>query len=233
MSTNIDLQEIAKFEQLAARWWDPQGEFKPLHDINPLRLQFIQAHASLPGQKVIDIGCGGGILTESLAQQGALASGIDMSAAALNSARLHQTQSQLVINYQQISAEELAAQASATFDIVTCMELLEHVPNPLSLVTACAQLVKPAGAVFFSTLNRNLKAYLYAILGAEYLLNLLPKGTHDYAKFIRPAELTGWARKAGLTVQEFAGLSYSPFAKRYQLSSDISVNYLVYCRREQ
>lgn len=232
MQDNIDPAEVAKFDQVASHWWDMQGEFKPLHEINPLRLAFIQKQGTLAGKNVLDIGCGGGILTESLAQQGAEVTGIDMSAQALAAAQRHLQGQSLAIHYEQITAEAFAAQQPATFDIVTCMELLEHVPDPASLIAACAKLVKPGGEVFFSTINRSIKAYLFAVVGAEYVLNLLPKGTHDYAKFIRPSELSNWARDAGLSMQEFAGMSYQPFTKQYQLTSDTSVNYLVYARRD-
>lgn len=234
MTHNIDPQEIDKFAKLAARWWDTAGEFKPLHDINPLRLSFIQQHTELSNKQVIDVGCGGGILSESLAQQGAIVTGIDMSSEVLAVANLHQkdNNSSQPITYRQIIAEDMARQYTAAFDVVTCMELLEHVPDPASLIKACATLVKPGGDVYFSTINRNPKAYLFAVLGAEYLLNLLPRGTHDYAKFIRPSELTAWARNVGLTTQDFAGMSYDIFTKQYHLSDDISVNYLVRCKRE-
>jgi 2-polyprenyl-6-hydroxyphenyl methylase / 3-demethylubiquinone-9 3-methyltransferase len=228
---NLDSQEIAKFSKLAAEWWDRDGSFKSLHDINPLRVGFIQQHVALTNKKVLDIGCGGGILSESLAQLGAQVTAIDMSAEVLNTARLHQAQNPLGIDYQQISAEDMALQQPNAFDVITCMELLEHVPDPASLIKACATLVKPDGAVFFSTINRNPKAYLFAIVAAEYLLNLLPKGTHDYAKFIRPSELSRWARDNDLTVQALQGMSYQPLTKQYYLSNDIGVNYLAYCKR--
>jgi 2-polyprenyl-6-hydroxyphenyl methylase/3-demethylubiquinone-9 3-methyltransferase len=227
---NIDPQEVAKFENIADRWWDTEGEFKPLHDINPLRLAFIQQHADLKNQKVIDVGCGGGILAESLALQGASVTGIDMSPASLNAAREHRDTNNLSIDYQEIAAEEMAEKHSGKFDVVTCMELLEHVPDPLSLIQACAKLIKPEGHVFFSTLNRTLKSYGMAILGAEYLLQLLPKGTHDYAKFIRPSELAAWTREANLSIKNLKGMSYNLFSKDYYLSDDVSVNYLVHCQ---
>jgi 2-polyprenyl-6-hydroxyphenyl methylase/3-demethylubiquinone-9 3-methyltransferase len=229
---NLDPQEIAKFSQLATQWWDRDGSFKSLHDINPLRLSFIQKRVTLANKKVLDIGCGGGILSESLAQCGAQVTAIDMSADVLNAARLHQEQNPLGIDYRQIPAEEMALLHPAEFDVVTCMELLEHVPDPASLVKACSTLVKPGGAVFFSTINRNPKAYLFAVVGAEYLLNLLPKGTHDYAKFIRPSELTQWARDTHLTMQALQGMSYQLLTKQYYLTDDISVNYLAYCEKQ-
>ncbi len=230
---NIDEQELAKFSALAAQWWDLHGEFKPLHEINPLRLAFIeQCAGGLAGKKVLDIGCGGGILSESMAAKGAQVTGIDMSSAPLNVAKLHLFESNLQVDYQQITAEQLAAQQSQQFDIVTCMEMLEHVPSPESVVKACQQLVKPEGHVFFSTINRNLKAYVFAIVGAEYVLQLLPKGTHDYAKFIRPMELERWARQANLTVKHLKGMSYNPFTKVYSLGGDVSVNYLMHAVSE-
>lgn len=227
-SQNIDDREIAKFSALAARWWDAQSEFKPLHDINPLRLDYIEQHADgLEGKKVLDVGCGGGILSESMAAKGAEVSGIDMSEAALNVAKLHLFESNLSVDYQQIAVEDYAQQYAGQFDVVTCMEMLEHVPEPYSVIKACATLVKPDGHVFFSTLNRNLKSYLFAIIGAEYVLNLLPRGTHDYSRFIQPAELASWARYADLEVKNFTGMSYNPVTKHYWLDNDVSVNYLV------
>lgn len=228
---NLDPQEIAKFSKLATQWWDVNGEFKSLHDINPLRLQFISQHVALNNKKVIDVGCGGGILSESLSQQGAQVTGIDMSEGVLTAARLHQVDTKLNIHYQLMTAEEMAARHANEFDVVTCMELLEHVPNPTSLIQACAALAKPGGAVFFSTINRNPKAYLFAVLGAEYVLKLLPKGTHDYSKFVRPSELASWARMASLEVQMLTGMSYQPLTKQYYLTNDTSVNYLVYCKK--
>ncbi len=228
---NIDPAEVAKFNQSAMRWWDPNSEYKPLHDINPLRLDYIDQRVGLAGKQVVDVGCGGGILAESMAARGAEVTGIDMADSALSVAKLHALESRVKVNYQQITAEQFAAQSPDAFDVVTCMELLEHVPDPASLIAACAALAKPGGQVFFSTLNRNPKAYMFAVLGAEYLLKLLPRGTHDYAKFIRPAELARWTRRAGLHLDHLAGLSYNPLTKHYHLSDDVSVNYLVHTRR--
>ena len=230
---NIDPDEIAKFDAVAAHWWDPEGELKTLHEINPLRLNFIEQHHPFKQQQILDIGCGGGLLTEGMAKRGAIVTGIDMSAAALQVARLHQKTSQLAINYQLSTAENYAKQYPQQFDIVTCLELLEHVPNPAAIVAACAALVKPGGMIFFSTLNRNPKAYLFAILGAEYLLKMLPRGTHDYAKFIRPAELAHWARAANLSIHDLKGLSYNILSKTYALSNDVSVNYFAVCQKEK
>ncbi|MBB3140944.1 bifunctional 2-polyprenyl-6-hydroxyphenol methylase/3-demethylubiquinol 3-O-methyltransferase UbiG [Halomonas organivorans] len=230
---NVDPAEIAKFEALAHRWWDPDGEFKPLHEINPLRLDFIDARSGLAGHRVLDVGCGGGILAEAMAHRGADVTGIDLGEAPLAVARLHAEESGVSVDYRQISVEELAAAHPGEFDIVTCLEMLEHVPDPASVIRACAQLVKPGGQVFFSTLNRNPKAYALAVLGAEYLLRMLPRGTHDYAKFIRPSELAAWCREAGLEVREQNGLTYQPLTRRYRLSAtDVSVNYLMHCQRE-
>lgn len=228
---NIDLTEINKFERIADRWWDLDGECKPLHEINPLRLQYICHYNELAGKQVLDVGCGGGILAESMARLGADVTGIDMSESAIKAAQLHAKIEALIINYQQCTVETLVEQQTHAYDIVTCMELLEHVPDPLSVIKACSALVKPDGLVFFSTLNRNLKAYLLAIVGAEYLLNMLPQGTHNYAKFIQPAELASWARQAGLAVENFKGITYNPLTKQYRLTDDISVNYLVQCRK--
>ncbi len=230
---NVDRREVAKFEELAHRWWDPESEFKPLHDINPLRLDFIDRRTGgLAGQKVLDVGCGGGILSESMAAKGAVVTGIDMGEAPLAVAKLHQHESGLEIDYRRTTAEELAAEMPGAFDVVTCLEMLEHVPEPASVIRACATLVRPGGHVFFSTINRNPKAWLFAIVGAEYVLRLLPKGTHEYEKFIRPSELEAWARRAGLTVREITGMSYNPFTRRYALGADVDVNYLVHCVRE-
>ncbi len=228
---NADPGELAKFGALAARWWDKQSEFKPLHDINPLRLQYIDQHVQLAGKQVLDVGCGGGILAESMATLGARVTGIDLSEKPLAVAKLHLLETGHSVDYQLISAEELAQTEPEKFDCVTCMEMLEHVPDPQSTVKACAMLAKPEGWVFFSTLNRNPKSYLFAILGAEYILNLLPCGTHDYARFIRPAELAALCRHAGLEVTELAGITYNPFTKIYALSRNVDVNYMVACRK--
>jgi len=230
-SINVDPQEISKFEKLAARWWDPGSEFKPLHDINPLRLNYIDKLSGLNGKQVLDVGCGGGILSESMARRGASVTGIDLGDKPLQVAKLHALESKVNVEYLKISAEEMAAAHPQTYDVVTCMEMLEHVPDPASTIKACAQLVKPGGSVFFSTINRNPKSYLFAIIGAEYLLNLLPKGTHDYAQFIRPSELESWTRRAGLKMQELCGMSYNPFSKQYRLGRDLDVNYLAYCQK--
>jgi 2-polyprenyl-6-hydroxyphenyl methylase/3-demethylubiquinone-9 3-methyltransferase len=229
---NVDVQEIAKFEALANRWWDLHSEFKPLHDINPLRANFIDQRATVAGKKLLDVGCGGGILTEAMAQRGANATGIDMGEAPLAVARLHLLESGLDIDYRQITTEALAQQQPATFDVVTCLEMLEHVPDPASVVAACARLCKPGGHVFFSTINRNPKAYALAIVGAEYLLRLLPRGTHDYAKFIKPSELSRWLRAAGLDLQEMTGMLYNPLLKSYRLAAnDVDVNYLLHATK--
>ena len=230
-SNNVDQTELAKFGALAARWWDPNSEFKPLHDINPLRLAWIDKLAGLAGKRVIDIGCGGGILAESMARRGADVTGIDLSEKPLNVAKLHLLESGQHVDYQLIAAEEIAKQQPESFDCVTCMEMLEHVPDPLSTVRAAATLTKPGGWIFFSTLNRNPKSFLFAIIGAEYVLNLLPKGTHEYRRFITPAELAAMARSADLTVSEFIGMTYNPFSKIYALNDDVSVNYIVACRK--
>jgi 2-polyprenyl-6-hydroxyphenyl methylase/3-demethylubiquinone-9 3-methyltransferase len=228
---NADPHEIQKFSDLAHRWWDPTSEFRPLHDINPLRLEWINSRALLSGRKVIDIGCGGGILAESMAKKGADVTGIDLSAKALKVADLHSLECGVQVRYQLIAAEDMAAQEAGQYDVVTCMEMLEHVPDPASIVRAAATLVKPGGHVFFSTLNRNPKAYLYAVVGAEYLLRMLPKGTHDYDKFITPAELSQFIRQAGLQLDGMKGLGYNPLTKMYSLNDDTSVNYMVACSR--
>jgi len=228
---NVDPKEIAKFEALAARWWDPHSEFKPLHDINPLRLNYIDERAQLAGKKVIDVGCGGGILAESMAQRGANVMGIDMGEAPLNVAKLHSLESNVNVDYQQINAETLAEEQTAQFDIVTCMEMLEHVPDPSKSIAACTKLAKPGGHVFFSTINRNPKSFLFAIIGAEYILRLLPKGTHEYRNFIRPSELESWSRHAGLILEEITGMSYNPLTKHYSLGHDVDVNYLMHFRK--
>ena len=230
-NSNVDPAELAKFGALAARWWDPHSEFKPLHDINPLRLNWIDRHVGLSGKRVIDIGCGGGILAESMATLGADVTGIDLSEKPLKVAQLHLLESGRQVNYRLIAAEEIAKQQPEQLDCVTCMEMLEHVPEPNSTVKAAAALVKPGGWVFFSTLNRNPKSFLFAIVGAEYVLNMLPKGTHEYRRFITPAELAAMVRDAGLTVTEFTGMTYNPFSKVYALNDDISVNYIVACRK--
>jgi 2-polyprenyl-6-hydroxyphenyl methylase / 3-demethylubiquinone-9 3-methyltransferase len=226
-TANVDPQEVAKFSDLAHRWWDPHSEFKPLHDINPLRLGWIDRCAGLAGKRVLDIGCGGGLLSEGMAGCGARVTGIDLSEKALGVAKLHLMESGRNVDYRLIAAEALAAEAPASFDVVTCLEMLEHVPDPASTIAACASLVKPGGQVFLSTINRNPKAYLFAVIGAEYLLKLLPKGTHDYAKFLRPAELARFTREAGLDVAEIVGMSYNPLTQTYRLGDDASVNYLM------
>lgn len=228
---NADQNELDKFSQLAHRWWDPNSEFKPLHEINPLRLEWIDNHAAIRERTVLDIGCGGGILSESMAQRGAVVTGIDLSEKALGVARLHLLESGTTVDYQQISAEELAEKCPGSFDVITCMELLEHVPNPASTISACAALVKPSGHVFFSTINRNAKAYLLAVIGAEYVLRMLPKGTHDYAKFIKPSELSRWAKSVGLEPDDLVGMSYNPFSQCYSLGRDTDVNYLLHAVR--
>jgi 2-polyprenyl-6-hydroxyphenyl methylase/3-demethylubiquinone-9 3-methyltransferase len=230
---NYDQAEVSKFEALASRWWDRNSEFKPLHEINPLRLGYIERHAgSLAGKKIVDVGCGGGILSESMAQKGAEVTGIDMGEAPLSVAKLHKLESGVEVDYQRTTAEQLAAEHPESFDVVTCMEMLEHVPDPASVVAACARLVKPGGQVFFSTINRNPKSYLFAIIGAEYVLRMLPKGTHDYGKFIRPSELESWTRPAGLQLRDLTGMSYNPLTKSYSLGRDLDVNYLAACVRE-
>jgi len=229
---NVDAAEVAKFEKLAHRWWDPQSEFKPLHEINPLRLAYIEEHAGLNGQRIVDIGCGGGILSESMAAKGADVLGIDMGETPLSVAKLHKLESGVDVEYRQCTAEALAAEMPNRFDVVTCMEMLEHVPDPASIIKACATLVKPGGKVFFSTINRNMKAYLFAIVGAEYVLQMLPKGTHDYAKFIRPSEMEAWARDADLKFTNMTGMTYNPLTKHYALGADVAVNYLVCCDTE-
>ena len=228
---NVDPGEIEKFEKLAGRWWDPNSEFKPLHDINPLRLDYIDRLAPLASKQVIDIGCGGGLLTEGMAARGAQVIGIDMGKAPLSVARLHQHESGLEIDYRQTTAEQMAAEQAGSFDTVTCMEMLEHVPDPAATITACAQLIRDDGRVFLSTINRNPKAYLFAIVGAEYLLRLLPRGTHDYSKFIRPSEMEAWAREAGLQLVDLTGMSYNPLTQEYTLGTDVSVNYLACFRK--
>ena len=228
---NVDPAELAKFSDLAHRWWDPHSEFRPLHQINPLRLEWINTLASISGKQVLDVGCGGGILSDAMARAGATVTGIDLAGKSLKVAQLHALESQTPnISYREISAEALAAETPAQFDVVTCMEMLEHVPEPASIVKACATLVKPGGWVFFSTLNRNPKSFLFAIIGAEYVLNLLPKGTHEYARFIRPSELAAHCRIAGLDLQATKGLQYNPLTRRYWLDSNTSVNYMMATR---
>lgn len=229
--SNVDHAEIAKFEALAHRWWDRESEFKPLHDINPLRVNWINQRAPLAGQKILDVGCGGGILSEAMAQRGAQVTGIDMGEAPLAVARLHQLESGVEVTYRQVTAEALAEEMPGQFDVVTCLEMLEHVPDPASIIRACYALVKPGGHVFFSTINRNPKAYLFAVVGAEYVLNMLPKGTHEYEKFIKPSELSSYVRRSGLTVACLKGMSYNPLSKRYWLSDDVSVNYLLHATK--
>ena len=226
--TNADPAELAKFSDLAHRWWDANGEFRPLHQINPLRLQWIAGHCALAGQQVLDVGCGGGILADSMARKGAQVLGIDLAAKPLRVAQLHALEAQTPnVSYREVSTEALAAEMPGAFDVVTCMEMLEHVPQPEAIVQACSRLVKPGGWVFFSTINRNLKSFLFAVVGAEYVLNILPKGTHEYAKMIRPSELARWCREAGLEQQQTRGLEHNPLSGRYWLSGDASVNYLV------
>ncbi len=232
MDQNADPVELAKFGALAHRWWDPQGEFRPLHDLNPLRLAWIDALANLAGKEVLDVGCGGGILSEAMARLGAKVTGIDLSEKPLKVAQLHLLESGLSIEYVLSSPEEFSIQKKDSFDIVTCMELLEHVPEPASTVAACATLVKRGGHVFFSTINRNPKSYLFAVIGAEYLLKMLPRGTHDYARFIKPSELSRWCRDAGLQTVELKGMNYNPVTNHYSLGNDCSVNYSLCCARD-
>jgi 2-polyprenyl-6-hydroxyphenyl methylase/3-demethylubiquinone-9 3-methyltransferase len=230
--SNVDAQELAKFSELAHRWWDPESEFRPLHQINPLRLEWIDELARLSGKQVLDVGCGGGILAEAMARRAGQVTGIDLAARPLGVARLHALEAGVHnLDYREIATEALAAEKPAGFDVVTCMEMLEHVPDPSAVVRACATLAKPGGWVFFSTLNRNPKAFLFAIIGAEYVLGLLPRGTHEYARFIRPSELARWSRDAGLVLQGSRGMQYNPLTQRYWLSGDTSVNYLVACRK--
>lgn len=229
--SNVDHLEIAKFEALAHRWWDRESEFKPLHDINPLRVNWIDQRAPLAGKKVLDVGCGGGILSEAMAQRGADVTGIDMGEAPLSVAKLHKLESELDIDYRQITAEQLAEQMPGQFDVVTCLEMLEHVPDPASIIAACAKLVKPGGEVFFSTINRNPKAFMLAVVGAEYIMRMLPRGTHDYKKFITPSELGSWSRAAGLLNNDIIGLTYNPLSKTYKLAPDVDVNYMLHCSK--
>ena len=225
---NVDRDEIAKFEALASRWWDKSSEFKPLHDINPLRVNYIEERASLAEKKVLDVGCGGGILSEAMAFRGASVKGIDMGEAPLSVAQLHSLESGADVQYQQITAEELAEQEAGKYDVVTCLEMLEHVPSPASVIQACTKLLKPGGHLFLSTINRNPKSYLFAIIGAEHILKMLPKGTHEYKKFIKPSELGNYVRQAGLEMQELTGMAYNPIIKEYKLGRDVDVNYLMH-----
>lgn len=229
MTINVDRAEIAKFEALASRWWDRNSEFKPLHEINPLRTNWIDQRAPLAGKHVLDIGCGGGILAEAMALRGAQVTGIDMGEAPLAVARLHQLESGVEVEYVQTTAEAFAQLHPGRYDIVTCLEMLEHVPDPASVIRACARLVKPGGHVFFSTINRNPKAFVLAIVGAEYVLRMLPRGTHEFAKFIKPAELGAWSRDAGLALQDITGLTYNPLTRQYKLGRDVDVNYMIHC----
>ncbi len=231
---NVDAAEIAKFEALAHRWWDPESEFRPLHDINPLRANYIDERSPVAGKRLLDVGCGGGLLSEAMARRGARVTGIDLGEAPLGVARLHQLESGLDIDYRHISAEQLADEAAEQYDVVTCLEMLEHVPDPGAVVAACARLCKPGGHLYFSTINRNPKAFLFAIVGAEYILRLLPRGTHDYARLIRPSELAAWLRAAGLDLAELTGMLYNPLTRQYRLHPrDVSVNYLVHVRKPE
>jgi 2-polyprenyl-6-hydroxyphenyl methylase/3-demethylubiquinone-9 3-methyltransferase len=233
MNSNVDHEEVNKFAVLAARWWDRNSEFKPLHDINPLRLNYIkkQCGGTLEGKRILDVGCGGGILSESLALEGATVVGIDLAEAGLEVAKLHLLESGLDIDYQSISAEDLAEKETESFDVIACLEMLEHVPDPSLVIEACSKLVKPQGKVFFSTINRNPKSYFFAIVGAEYVLNLLPKGTHNYEKFIRPSEIDGWARNFNLSISSIIGMTYNPLTKKYKLGDDVSVNYMTHYKK--
>ncbi len=227
---NVDENELAKFETLAYRWWDKESEFKPLHDINPLRLNYINECVNLSGKQVLDIGCGGGILSESMAKKGAQVTGIDLGQAPLAVAKIHAKEQDIAIDYQAVSAETMAARKPKSFDVVTCMEMLEHVPDPAAIIKACSELAKPNGHVFFSTINRNPKSFLFAIIGAEYILNLLPKGTHEYEKLIKPSELDRWIRHANMSTKDITGMTYNPINKTYNLSSDTSVNYILHAQ---
>ena len=228
---NIDHAELAKFEAIASSWWDPESEFRPLHDINPLRLNYIDERVSLCNKKVLDVGCGGGILSESMARRGAIVTGIDMGEAPLSVAKLHKLESGVDVEYIHSTAEAMAEKEAGTYDVVTCLEMLEHVPDPASVIKSCCLLVKPGGHVFFSTINRSPKSYAFAIIGAEYVLKLLPKGTHDYRKLIRPSEMSSWARKAGLSIKDLAGMTYNPFTKNYKLGRNVDVNYLMHTQK--
>jgi len=231
-AANADPAELKKFSDLASRWWDTSSEFKPLHDINPLRVGWVNDRSKLNGSRVLDVGCGGGILSEAMAQHGGSVTGIDLSEAAISVARLHALESELTVDYHCVAAEDFARQNPAQFDVVTCLELLEHVPDPASTVAACAELVKPGGTVYFSTLNRNPKSWLFAIVGAEYVLQLLPKGTHQHQRFIKPSELDRFCRAANLTLTDMTGMSYNPITREYRLGSDIDVNYMIACRKD-
>ncbi|PKM30316.1 MAG: bifunctional 3-demethylubiquinol 3-O-methyltransferase/2-polyprenyl-6-hydroxyphenol methylase [Gammaproteobacteria bacterium HGW-Gammaproteobacteria-11] len=233
MTLNVDHAEIAKFEALASRWWDRNSEFKPLHQINPLRTNWIDERVGLAGKTVLDVGCGGGILAEAMALRGASVTGIDMGEAPLAVARLHQLESGVEVDYRQTTAEQLAEEQPGHYDVVTCLEMLEHVPDPSSVIRACATLVKPGGEVFFSTINRNPKSFVFAIVGAEYVLRLLPRGTHEFAKFIKPAELGAWSREAGLDLQDIIGLTYNPLTKVYRLEQNVDVNYMIHTHRSE
>ncbi|WP_346836745.1 bifunctional 2-polyprenyl-6-hydroxyphenol methylase/3-demethylubiquinol 3-O-methyltransferase UbiG [Microbulbifer sp. SAOS-129_SWC] len=234
LTSNVDPAEIAKFEQLASRWWDREGEFKPLHEINPLRANYIDQRAPVAGRKLLDVGCGGGILAEAMAQRGAEVTGIDMGEAPLNVAKLHALESGVQVTYRRTPVEELAAEQPGSFDIVTCLEMLEHVPDPASVIRACAALVKPGGQLFFSTINRTAKGWLFAVVGAEYVLRLLPKGTHEYGKFIRPSEMGAWLREAGLDARDITGMTYNPITRHYKLDPrDVDVNYLMHASKPE
>ena len=230
---NVDPSEIDKFSQLAHKWWDEESEFKPLHKINPLRLQYIDGYAQLTGKQVVDVGCGGGILTEALTKTGATTLGVDLAEKSLKIAQLHALETELQnVSYRCVSVEDLAAEQAGQYDVVTCMEMMEHVPDPASVIRSCAELAKDDGWVFFSTINRNPKSYLFAVIGAEYLLRLLPRGTHDFKKFIRPSELGAWSRAAGLNVQDIIGLTYNPLTRQYKLEADVDVNYMIQTLKE-
>jgi 2-polyprenyl-6-hydroxyphenyl methylase / 3-demethylubiquinone-9 3-methyltransferase len=233
MSTNLnyDSQELAKFTALSAHWWDTTGELKTLHQVNPIRLCYIEQKVNLQGLQILDIGCGGGILAESMSKAGGTVTGIDMNKAVIEVAKLHQLESATTVDYHVSSAENMACERPGSFDVVTCLEMLEHVPDPASIVKACFELAKPGGHIFFSTLNRNLKSYLFAVIGAEYVLKLLPKNTHDYAKFIKPSELAAWLRENKLTVREIKGITYEPWSKEFKLTDDVSINYLIYAHK--
>jgi len=229
---NIDTNEIEKFNQLASRWWDPEGDFKPLHDINPLRIDYINKYDNLNNKKIADIGCGGGILSEAMAKKGGIVTGIDMAESALNVAKIHQIESKTKIDYRLTTVESLADLEKGAYDIITCLEMIEHVPSPKGVIESCSSLLKPGGSAFFSTINRNPKAFIYAILGAEHILKLLPIGTHEYAKFVKPSELEYWARKVSLDLRDSTGLTYNPFTKNYSLEKNLDVNYLMYFKKK-